>query len=487
MSSTDQKVPATGTSDARRLGRPVLTTWDAIAQSLSIGPIFSVAFVAFLIAGAAGGAAPLAARIGAVGVLALGWVITMYASRYRGAGAIYDYLRRINPILGMFAAGMYFVGTLVLDAGGYLVIGLLCSQVLANYLGWNVPWWVASLVAAALLFTVNHLGVKVATRVQLTLTGISVIPLLILALAILFKGGDAGLTLQAFNPTLVPLNGLFIGVLFAITLFIGFETAAVLGEETTNPRRSILRAVIYTVLIGAAFYLLMIYSSAIGFGLNHTDKWATDPLALDTLATRYVGSWLAVLIDIAVLLDALAVMSAFMATTARGWFAVARAGLLPSPLARQSRFGTPLGGNLLVIIVVLVVTVVTAIVLGSDATGQAKVFTQFGIMTALGSLLIEAIYVVLAVVAIRFLLEEPAKWWRWIFLLVAIATPFLGIYGSVVPFPVWPISLGVFGAIAGVVLSAIWTLAMLTLRGDRVRKAREAYAWEGDEAAHALY
>ncbi|MFL5664298.1 MAG: APC family permease [Ktedonobacteraceae bacterium] len=477
----------TGTS-GQRLGRPVLTTIDAIAQSLAIGPIFSTAFVAFLIAGAAGGAAPIAALIGAVGVLALGWVISLYARRYQGAGAIYDYLRRTHPAFGLFAAGMYFVGTLVLDCGGYLVIGLLVTQTLANYLNWNIPWWIISLVAAAALFAVNHFGIRVATRVQLTLTGLSVIPLLILALAIIFQGGDAGNTLQAFNPTQVPLNGIFVGVLFAITLFIGFETSASLGEETANPQRSIPRAVIFTVLIAAAFYLVLIYASDIGYGLNHTDKWASDPVALDTLATRYVGKWLAVLIDIAVFLDALAVMSAFMATTARGWFAVARAGLLPSPLARQSRrYGTPLGGNVLVVSAAIVLVIVTAIFQGSDANGQANVFNQFGIMTGLGSLLIETIYIFLAVAAIRFLLEEPQKWWQWIFLLVAIVTPFLGIYGSVVPFPAWPISLGVFGAITGVVLAAIWTLIMLRLRPVQVSKASEAYAWEGDEASHALY
>lgn len=488
----EQVVASTSASEnlgasGHRLGRPVLTTIDAIAQSLAIGPIFSTAFVAFLIAGAAGGAAPVAALIGAVGVLALGWVISLYARRYQGAGAIYDYLRRTHPALGLFSAGMYFIGTLVLDCGGYLVIGLLVTQTLGSYLNWTIPWWVISLVVAAALFAVNHFGIRVATRVQLTLTGLSVIPLLILAVAIIIQGGDAGNTFQAFNPTQVPLNGIFVGVLFAITLFIGFETSASLGEETANPQRSIPRAVIFTVLIAAAFYLVLIYASDIGFGLAHTDKWATDPIALDTLATRYVGKWLAILIDIAVFLDAMAVMSAFLATTARGWFAVARAGLLPAPLARQSRYGTPLGGNVLVVGVAVVLIAITAIVQGSDTNGQTNVFNQFGIMSGLGSLLIETIYILLAVAAIRFLREEPQKWWQWIFLIVAIVTPFLGIYGSVVPFPVWPVSLGVYGALAGVVLAALWTFLMLRLRPDRVRKASEAYAWEGDEASHALY
>src|SRR5947209_398073 len=266
MSSTEQQEPAVvGNASSQRLGRPVLTTLDAIAQSLAIGPIFSSAFVAFLIAGVAASAAPLATLIGAVGVLALGWVVSLYARRYTGAGAVYDYLRRVNPVLGLFSAGMYFVGTLVLDTAGYLVIGLLVSQTLANYVGANIPWWAASLVTAAILFTINHLGIRITTRVQLTLFMLSVIPLLILALAIIFKGGDAGNSLQAFNPTLVPSSGLFAGILFAILLFVGFETSASLGEETANPQRSIPRAVIGTVLIAAVFYLVIVYASDIGF------------------------------------------------------------------------------------------------------------------------------------------------------------------------------------------------------------------------------
>jgi hypothetical protein len=39
----------TPTSTSTRLGRPILTTWEAIAQSLAIGPIFSVAFVSTLV------------------------------------------------------------------------------------------------------------------------------------------------------------------------------------------------------------------------------------------------------------------------------------------------------------------------------------------------------------------------------------------------------------------------------------------------------
>jgi len=490
MASTSSPVSTSPAGkQAQRLGhRPILTTWDAIAQSLAIGPIFSSAFVAFLIAGSAGGAAPLSTLIGAVGVLALGWLISMYARRGGGAGAIYDYLRRINPSFGLFAAGMYFLGALTLDAGGFLVIGLLGAQVFATYLNLTVPFWVFSFVALALIITVNYLGIRITTRAQLTLSALSVIPLIILAFAIIAQGGNGGNTLQAFNPasvpavpTSVPAAGIFPGILFAITLFIGFETSASLGEETREPRRSIPRAVIGTVVITGIFYLLVVYASDIGFGLSNSAKWASDPAPLDTLATRYVGSWLAVLVDIAVLFDALVVMSAFMATTSRGLFALARHELLPAPLARiSSRFRTPLGSIIFVAVVAVALLVILAITQASvsAAAVPTNVLTVFGIMSTIGSLLIELIYIGLCIAALRFLLQDPAKWWRWLFLLVAIVTPILGIYGSIVPFPAWPQSLGIYIVIAVVVLSLVWTLVNRFVFPQRLGRASEPHPWE---------
>jgi len=322
------------------------------------------------------------------------------------------------------------------------------------------------------------------------LSALSAMPLLILAVAIIAKGGKEGNTLQVFNPasapsvpTSVPTVGIFPGILFAITLFIGFETSASLGEETANPRRSIPRAVISTVLITAVFYILVIYASDIGFGLANSARWASDPSPLGTLAIRYVGSWLAVLVDISVLFDALAVMSAFMVTTSRGWFALARHRLLPSQLTSISaRFHTPLGGNILVVIVAL-------LVLALVTTGQTNipaiavpgyVLTVFGIMSTTGSLLIELIYIGLCIAIVHLLLQHPEKWWRWLFLTMALVTPLLGIYGCVIPFPTWPQSLAIFITVSVIALSAVWTLVIRFAFPKRLGTAFEPHPWDRD-------
>lgn len=454
MTSTSSS-PSNQGSAQQQLGRPTLTMVDAVAESLAVGPVFSVAFVAVVLAGVSGAHAPLAMLGGTVGMIALCLIITQYARRYAGAAGIYEYVRHVAPLtIGRLAAGMYFIGTTLLaGAASYLVFGLIGTAWLALW-GVDVPWWLVALVGAGLTLAINHVGVRTTTRVQLVLAVLSIIPVVFLAGAILVQGGDAGNTLEPFNVFSVAPSQLFGGIFFAITMFTGFEAAGALGEETVNPHQAIPRALIATVLISAVFYVLVMYACAIGFGVDHADVWSSDPASLGTLATRYVGGWLAPIIDLAVLIDILALASAFTAAAARGWFALAREGLLPVALAYTSRrYATPLGGNVLVFCVG-VAAVGLAVVSGVD-TLEATV-----IVVTAGSLLIDLIYISLAVLAVRFIIGEPGPWWRWGVLFIAVSTPVLALYGMLVPFPVWPNNVGIGLGIGGGLLALLWSLAI---------------------------
>ena len=46
------------------------------------------------------------------------------------------------------------------------------------------------------------------------------------------------------------------GVLYGVLIFVGFETAANLAEETAEPKRSIPRAVLLSVVVVSVFYLI---------------------------------------------------------------------------------------------------------------------------------------------------------------------------------------------------------------------------------------
>jgi amino acid transporter len=434
-----------------QLGKPTLTVVDAIAQSLAIGPVLSAVLLASFVAGVAGSAAPLAALLGAIGSICVGWVIVLFARRYTGAGAIYDYVRKASSgSLGLFAAGIYFIGFMFLGGAGiYLAIGFFASLFFSS-IGITLAWWIWALLAVAIVFAFNHFGVTTTTRTQLILTVLAVLPVLIVALAVIFQGGVAGHTGEVFNAANPNAGNLFRGVLLAITLFIGFEASASLSEETRDPKRAIPIAVIGTVIIAALFYLIVLYASAIGFGIDKIAAWASDPAPLSTLGTKFVGGWIAPWIDIALIVDMMAVASAFMATTARGWFALGRHGLLPNALTTKSQYDTPLGGNIFVAVLAVVLIVLTLFF-------RMEPMSMFTANALTGTLMISVIYILLAVLAFRLVPANAP--WQYVVVALAIVTPVLAVYGSIIPFPPYPANVGVWCAVVGIAVAGVWTIA----------------------------
>jgi amino acid transporter len=126
--------PSQDGSSRAKLGERRLTTLHAIGQSLAIGPIFSAGLLTGLVAGAAGFNTPLSVLFGGIGALGLAYVISIFARRYAGAGAIYEYLTRgASPDVGVLSAGIYAIGLLFLGGGGvFIAIGFLTSGFFAD-------------------------------------------------------------------------------------------------------------------------------------------------------------------------------------------------------------------------------------------------------------------------------------------------------------------------------------------------------------------
>ena len=116
---------------AGSLGDKKLSTLHAVAQSLAIGPMFSVALILGGISRpdiGAGWNAALAVVVATLGVLAIGYVVALYARRFAGAGAVYEYLTHgAHPWLGVITAGFFFMGVLFLGGGGIYLCLLYTS------------------------------------------------------------------------------------------------------------------------------------------------------------------------------------------------------------------------------------------------------------------------------------------------------------------------------------------------------------------------
>src|SRR3954466_12505948 len=471
-------VGSAGTTGGQ-LGERRLGTIHAVAQALAIGPMFSTAIVLGFVSAPVTGAGfntALAVLVAGLGVLAIAYAISLFARQYQGAGAVYEYLvRGAHPAVGILTAGVFFMGTLFLGGGGiYLGLGILTNQFWTEHITTStVPaWWLLSLLFLALVVALNYIGVRIAIGAMLTFAALSFTPMLILAVAIIVQADN---TLSVFNPSTTSVHTVFNGVMLGILLFVGFEAAASLGEESHDPARSIPRALMGTVAASAAFYVVMAYAISVGLGKAAIDKGAwLDPTALDGLATKYVGSWFATIIDLVVILDATALALAICVTIGRGYFALGRDGLLPRFFANTSRHDTPWVGNLVVVIGGGALILVGLYSHTLDRFGLPREFAAFFVAATAGSFAVELVYLILAVAAIGLLVRSNAVWWQYLIVLVAIATPVLGFWGALNPDPHNTTNLNWLAAswaLGVVVLSVIWFAVVRLMRPQQVANA----------------
>src|SRR5436305_12750648 len=270
----------------------ILGVVDALAQSIALLSLaLGVAFASSAAAGEAGIAAPFAYLIAGVGDLCRASVIIRFTGRMASAGGLYTYTSRgLNPSAG-FLGGWLYGGGFAVGISFVLVIGSFFMSVAFTahtslHWGWY-PWFFVMLAALAVL---SFLDIRISTRVQLVLAAVGVAAILLLSLVILFKGGDHGVDFAPLNPAnATSTSNLFLAVVLTFTGFIGFEAAAVLGEETADPLRAIPKAILTAVLVAVVYYVFVTWMMGVGYGANNAAAWAKDPAALDTLATRYVG------------------------------------------------------------------------------------------------------------------------------------------------------------------------------------------------------
>ena len=482
------------------LGERKLSTIHAVAQALAIGPMFSIALVEGSISRpdiGAGWNATLAVLFASLGVLAIGYVVALFARRYAGAGAMYEYLTRgAHPSVGIFASGVYFIGTLFLGGGGiFLGLGILMNSFWTEHISaTGAPaWWIFGLIGIAFVLVLNYLGVRIAIRAMLTFAAIALVPMLLLGIVIVAKGGQGGNTLSMFDPGQTSLlgishGGVLGGVLLGILLFVGFEAAASIGEESHDPHRSIPRAVLATVAAAGLLFTFIAYAFSIGYGHAAVSKgaWALDPAAVDTLGTKYIGSWFSTILDLVVILDAIGLALAICVTIGRGYFALGRDGLLPKVFARTSRFDTPWVGNLLVGVggVGLILLATNAhyfnLFVAPGANGKPAPifpndqFATFIMAATVGSFAVEFVYLMLAVAMIWVLARTGGKPWQYVIVVIAIATPVLGFYGALHPGPHNTSNynyIALYYTLVVLALAAIWFAICRIAVPDRVANA----------------
>ena len=192
-------------------------------------------------------------------VLGIGTVLGRLASGFDASGGPYVYVERaFGPVAGFQIGWLFWLARTTamgnLMNGAALYLGALWPS-----LAEPLPRAALIALCACLVTGINIAGIRHTAAASNLFAVLKVAPLLVVGLAglILFEAP----TFAAFLPP--EPRALLRAVLLLIYAFTGFETLTVPAEESLEPRRDMPRALLATVVLVSAIYLL-VHAAALG-------------------------------------------------------------------------------------------------------------------------------------------------------------------------------------------------------------------------------
>ena len=398
--------------------------------------------------------------------------MAQFSKVHPSTGSFVSYIGKAwGPTVAITSVIVIMTGFLFAILGAIAVAGWFTAYTINHYVhGFPTSTWplfmIAIFIAGAYLMV---RGVKISTR---WITAFFVFELMVIVgvslLALIHNAGH--LTLHPFNPHYLAdgFKGLGYGFPLAVFCFLGWENSVALAEETHNPRSSIPKALLASILLMTGTYVLLAYATVEGFHENLTALTAA-PIPFITVAESVLfgAAFFAFLAGIT------STISCWMAAAnsqTRIMFSAGREGLLPSWLGYVSpKHRTPVHATLGFLCVAFV------LVFGWCLWRHETPLQMFAETSTLGTTMIIAVYFVALASLPRFYL----KYFRDQFNVVKhVVVPVLGM--ACIAYPMWqlikpgqpsPYSWFPYATLAVIVIGlayALWLNARDKTLGDRV-------------------
>ena len=279
-----------------------------------------------------GGFAPLLFPFFGLLVLLIALPFARLAATHERTGGPAEYVAPFGSMAAFQTGWLYYIARLTALAANANVFATYAGTLWAP-LGTPVGRGATIVALAALLTWVNIVGVKRAVRALDLLTLLKAVPLVALAL---WGLANAAQGLPAPGPV-PPLPALEASALVLLYAFVGFENASVPAEETADPKRTIPRAILFTVIATAALYGLV----QLGYAAIMPAGPAPEA-PLVAYAEALVGPAGAILLAITAMASVAGNVGGSMTSTPRVTYALSQQGALPPWFGRIApRHATP--------------------------------------------------------------------------------------------------------------------------------------------------
>lgn len=372
-------------------------------------------------------------------------VLTLFAIGYAAmskhitaTGAFYGYISHgLGRVIGLGAGFLTALAYIVFEASIVGIFAFFGNDLFKSLFGVDVPWIVFALGMLAVNALLTYFDINLAAKVLGVFLVTEILMLALMAFSVLFTGGGPeGWSLNSLNPlnafhnlsgsvpgldgsALAVAGSAGVGLFFAFWSWVGFESAAMYGEESKNPKKIIPIAVVSSVMGIGVFYIFISWMAIVGTGPTKAIALAQDSATAGDIffgpVGEHLGTWAIDMFRILLMTGSFACGMAFHNCAARYIYAIGRENVIPGMRktlgATHALHGSPhIAGFVQTLIA-------TAIVLFFDFTGRDPYTGLYGLMALLGTTAIMIVQALAAFSVISYfhvLKEHPetAHWFR---------------------------------------------------------------------------
>ncbi|MBI3214575.1 MAG: APC family permease [Mycobacterium sp.] len=286
-------------------------------------------------------------------------VLTLFAIGYAAmskhitaTGAFYGYISHgLGRIVGLGAGFLTALAYMVFEASLIGIFSFFGNDLFSSLFNIHVPWLVFAALMLAINAVLTYFDINLAAKVLGVFLITEIVMLSLMALSVLVTGGGPqGWSWGSLNP----LNGFHslsgevagadgsmmavagsagVGLFFAFWSWVGFESAAMYGEESRNPKKIIPIAVVSSVIGIGVFYVLVSWLAIVGTGPQNAIALAQDSATAGNIffnpVQQHLGQWAVDLFKILLMTGSFACGMAFHNCAARYLYALGRENVIP--------------------------------------------------------------------------------------------------------------------------------------------------------------
>lgn len=333
-------------------------------------------------------------------------VFAELSGKFPVAGAIYQWSRRLaGETVGWFAGWFMLIGYIVSVAALAIAMQSVLPSIWSGFQIIGDDPALTSISGATngiLLGAITIVACTIISSVGVALMGrITVIGVTVEIIGVFLIVGAMFVTAERGPAAVLDTGGHAAGgnsyvwaflasMLMAAYVMYGFDSAAELSEETTNPRRTAPRAIVGALLVSGIGGGLMILAAVMAAPSLDAPELSTEGIAW--IITSQLNTWLGKALLIIVATSIFSATLAIQTSAARVMFSMARDGRLPGSavLARvNKRTGTPLATGFTVSLLAIAILLINI--------GQAGVFTA---ITSVSVVIVYSAYLMVTIPAL---------------------------------------------------------------------------------------